>query len=76
MEAARRVKAEGLQNDLLERISNDQAFGMSLDDINGVLKPENYIGRCPEQVDEYLNGTVIPFLNAGNVKDTGTELKV
>ena len=63
MEAARRIKEEGGDCDLISRIAKDSAFKMSEEDIKGVMKAENYIGRAPEQVDEFLAGYVKPALS-------------
>lgn len=62
LKAAARVKEEGLDNDLLDRIAADPAFGLTKDDLANVLEPSAYIGRCPEQVDEFLAGFVSPVL--------------
>lgn len=64
MQAGKRVKEEGLDNDLIELILADDSFGLTADDIEKNLDPENYIGRCPEQVDEFLNEYVRPLLGA------------
>jgi len=74
MASAGRVKNDGLPNDLIERIANDPAFGLSLEDIRGVLKPENFIGRCPQQVDEFLEEYVYPLLEANQVRDVHVDL--
>ena len=74
MASAGRGKNDGLPNDLIERIANDPAFGLSLEDIRGVLKPENFIGRCPQQVDEFLEEYVYPLLEANQVRDVHVDL--
>jgi adenylosuccinate lyase len=61
--AARRVKAEGETNDLLARLKADPAFAKV--DIDAELEPARFIGRAPEQVDEFLAGAVRPVLDAG-----------
>jgi len=76
MEAGRQVKVEGKDNDLLERIAADKAFGMSIEELQAVLKPENYIGRAPEQVDEFIKDHVKPVLEKYGVEDVEVELKV
>lgn len=63
MAAARVVKEEGKENDLIERIVNDESFNLNLDDIKAVLKPENFIGRAKEQTEEFLRDYVSPVLN-------------
>ena len=60
MAAASRVKNDGLPNDLIDRISEDPAFGLSLEDVKGILKPSNFVGRSPQQVDEFLKKLSIP----------------
>lgn len=63
MEAGKRVKVEGKDNDLLERIANDDAFGVTLDELKNLLKPEKYVGRSSEQVTEFINECVAPVLD-------------
>lgn len=63
MAAARVVKEEGKENDLIERIVKDESFNLNLDDINAVLKPENFIGRAKEQTEEFLRDYVSPVLD-------------
>ena len=62
--AAKRVKEEGLDNDLISRIEADPAFMLGRDDLDGVLDPEKYTGRAPQQVTEFINGVVKPILDA------------
>ena len=64
MEAGKRVKAEGLDNNLTELIANDPAFGMTKEEIDALLKPENFVGRAPEQVSDFLSGYVRPIIEA------------
>jgi len=60
--AATRVKAEGLDNDLLERISADPAFPMSREELTGLLEPIRYTGRAAEQTERYLKEHIDPLL--------------
>ena len=62
MEAGKRVKVEGLNNDLIDRIANDDAFGMSKDEIMETMKGENFIGRAPQQTEEFVEGYIRPIL--------------
>jgi adenylosuccinate lyase len=62
LEAARGVKEQGLENDLLERIAADPAFGVDLGTLRNNLDPRNYTGRAAEQTEEFLNGHVDPLL--------------
>ncbi len=61
--AASRIKVDGLSNDLVDRIAADPVFRMSKDEILDILKPENFIGRAPEQTDEFLLEQVKPVLD-------------
>ncbi|MDY5627205.1 MAG: adenylosuccinate lyase, partial [Clostridia bacterium] len=63
MAAAKVVKEEGKENDLIERIANDKSFNLDIDDIKAVLKPENFIGRAKEQTEEFLADYVSPVLD-------------
>ncbi len=63
MEAAKKVKEEGLKNNLLEQIANDESFKLSKADVNNLLNPKEYIGRSAEQVDEFINDYINPLLN-------------
>ena len=62
MAAARRVKEEGLDNDLIARIASDPLFGLSEEEIDGLLDPVAFTGRARQQVEEYVGGTVLPLL--------------
>lgn len=62
MKAGFRVKNEGARNDLLERIAKDKAFSCIHADLDTLVDPKLFIGRCPEQVEGYINKVVTPFL--------------
>ncbi|NLD48103.1 MAG: adenylosuccinate lyase [Clostridiaceae bacterium] len=76
MEAAKKVKEEGMKNDLIERIAADNSFGLNIEELMTVLKPENYIGRSSQQVDEFINTHVMPVVEKGGDSDIKVELKV
>ena len=61
-EAGRNVKDLGLTNNLIDLIAEDPLFGMSREELTAHLEPERYIGRCPEQVSEFLAEAVAPVL--------------
>ena len=63
MEAGRVIKQEGGENDLLERIANDPAFGVTLEELKALIRPENYVGRAPQQVTEFLEHDVKAVLD-------------
>ena len=64
MIAARNVKAEGKENNLLELIAADPAFNMSLEDLEKTMDPAKYTGRAAIQVDAFLKNVVNPVLEA------------
>ena len=64
MEAGRNVKEFGKENNLLELLAADPAFGMSLEDLQKTMEPSLYVGRAKEQVDNYLTNFVKPVLEA------------
>lgn len=74
LEAGHTVKDLGLPNDLLDRIAADATFGLTREELEAHLDPKAYIGRCPEQVAEFLDTCVRPVLeryaDALNKKDT------
>lgn len=76
MEAGKQVKVEGKKNDLIERIAADTAFGLSLEDLQSVLEPENYVGRAPQQVEEFIGEFITPLLNSSSMTRLDVELKV
>ena len=64
MDAGRVVEVEGKPNDLLERIASDKAFGLNMEQLESIMKPENYVGRAPKQVEEFIKEVVQPILDA------------
>src|SRR6185437_11755118 len=60
IEAARAIKDGAPRNDLLERLAADPAFGVPIADLEAALSPERFVGRAPEQVDEFLEEVVNP----------------
>ena len=74
MEAGKRVKEEGLENDLVERLLADEHFSMlTREEIYAHLDPANYIGRCPEQVERFIAGQVDPILSQNDAL-TGADI--
>lgn len=69
MAAARVVKEEGGKNDLIERIVADHAFGLSMEDVQKILKPENFTGRAANQVEELVRDYVEPILKDNSAAD-------
>lgn len=62
MAAGAVVKVEGGKNDLVDRIAADPAFMTTKEEILAILKPENFVGRAPEQTADFLNEVVDPIL--------------
>jgi adenylosuccinate lyase len=75
MEAGRNVKVEGKENNLAELIAADESFGLSIEEINAVMKPANFVGRSPQQVDDFLNEVISPIL-AENKDLLGVEVEI
>jgi adenylosuccinate lyase len=64
MAAGKRVKEEGAENDLLDRIAADPMFHMKREDLEKCMDPNRYVGRAPQQVDEYLSEVIQPILDS------------
>lgn len=78
IEAGRNVKDLGLANNLIDLIAANPKFGMSREELMVHMKPEAYIGRCPQQVEEFLRDDVAPALApfAQELQKEATALKV
>ncbi len=75
MIAGKRVKEEGLDNNLIELILADESFGLGRGDIENILVPENYTGRSAEQVTEFLEEYIRPVLRE-NSESTHMEAEI
>ena len=62
--AASALKDGADSNDLLERLGRDKSFGVKLEDLRGVIEPSRFIGRAPEQVDEFLRDVIAPLFSS------------
>ena len=62
MEAGRNVKERGLENNLLELIAADPAFGLTLEELKETMEPKRYTGRAKEQVEEFVQEVIEPIL--------------
>ncbi len=56
--ASQEIKSSGKRNDLLERIAADPDFGKTLEELQEMAIPEKYVGRAPQQTEDFLNETV------------------
>jgi len=70
MEAGRRIKLEGRDNDLLDRIAADPAFGLTRENIDALLDVSAFTGRAPRQVTEFIDSVVDPLLHDARKYDT------
>ena len=64
MDAAKKIKEEGGANDLLERLAADPAFASIRDRFDELVNPRDFIGRAPEQTEEFIANCVDPVLEA------------
>jgi adenylosuccinate lyase len=62
MQAGARVKEEGLDNNLLELIAADPSFNLSLEELKRSMDPSRYVGRAPQQTEDFINEDVLPVL--------------
>lgn len=62
MDAGKVVKVDGMPNDLIDRIAADPMFGLDKEEILAEMKPENFVGRAPEQVTEFIEAEVKPII--------------
>ncbi len=77
MQSAEQVKKFGRQNDLIERMSQSKIINMSKEEIEETINPIYYIGRAPQQVEEFYNETIKPILEENkNLLGINVELKV
>ena len=64
MEAGRNVKAEGKDNNLLELIAADPSFNLTLEELKKTMDPKKYVGRAPQQVEEFIAHILKPIFDA------------
>ena len=64
MEAGHTVKVEGKPNDLIDRILKDPSFNLKAEDVDALLNPILYVGRAPQQVDDFISEEVNPVLDS------------
>ncbi|WP_294292527.1 adenylosuccinate lyase [uncultured Chryseobacterium sp.] len=63
MEASKQVKVEGKENDLIERILNDDSLKLDKSKLKEVLDPKNFIGFAPIQTEEFIKNEVQPIID-------------
>ncbi|KQT33834.1 adenylosuccinate lyase [Chryseobacterium sp. Leaf405] len=64
MEASKKVKEEGKENDLIDRILNDDSLKLDKSKLKEVLDPKNFIGFAPIQTEEFIANEVQPIIDA------------
>ena len=77
MEAGKRIKQEGLENDLLERIAKEPMFHVTLEELQEKLDPKKYTGRASQQTEEFLQDVIEPILQENtNLLGIKADIKV
>ncbi|MCQ2437307.1 MAG: adenylosuccinate lyase [Clostridia bacterium] len=69
--AATRMKQEGLESDLMDRIADDPAFPMSRESLTELLAPEKYTGRAEAQTEHFITTVIDPILAEQEAADIG-----
>jgi adenylosuccinate lyase len=76
IDAARAIKDGAEENDLLDRIAADATFGISRAELEQAMEPRRFVGRAPEQVDEFLHEVVEPVLAGAPTEAVLEEMRV
>ncbi len=74
--AATRVKVDGKENDLIERLAEDERIPLNLEEIKATLSPEKYIGRSVEQTEEFIANVAKPIIDKYDTDGVVAELKL
>ena len=74
--AAQAMKNDGATNDMLERLANDPEFPNDMTELRAITDPMRFIGRAPQQVDEFLSEIVDPLLRNAPISATAEEVRV
>lgn len=70
------MKDEGRRNDMLDRLVGDPDFGVPLDDLRAALDASRFVGRAPEQVEDFLADVVDPLLAGHDTPAPRAEVRV
>lgn len=77
MENAKRVKQDGLDNNLIDLIAKDPAFNIKKEEILSILDAKNFVGRAPGQVIDFINDCINPVLEANKgILDINVDINV
>jgi adenylosuccinate lyase len=71
--ASSALKDGAEDNDMLERLAADPEFGVSIDEMRSTLDPHRFVGRAPQQVDEFLAEIIEPLLTRHEQLDAHAE---
>jgi adenylosuccinate lyase len=74
--AAQAMKNHGKPNDLLERLAADPAYPVTLADARDATEPRRFVGRAPEQVEEFLTEVIEPVLGRAPAPRAAEEVRV
>ena len=74
--AAKAMKDEGAPNDMLHRLAADPEFGVPFEDLVSATDPMRFVGRAPEQVDEFLSEVIAPLLAGAPAAAAREEVRV
>ena len=75
VEVAKNVKMYGGENNLLELILADESFSVKKEDLEKLTDPMQFVGRAPQQTEEFLNAYVYPLLEK-NKDNTDAEINI
>jgi adenylosuccinate lyase len=76
IDAARAIKDGAEQNDLLDRIAADDTFGITRAELEKAMDPSRFVGRAPQQVDEFLDEVIEPLLAGAPTDAVLEEMRV
>lgn len=76
IDAARAIKDGAEQNDLLDRIAADETFAIGRAELEQAMDPHRFVGRAPQQVDEFLDEVVEPLLAGAPAEAVLEEMRV
>jgi adenylosuccinate lyase len=76
IDAARAIKDGAEQNDLLDRIAADETFGITRLELEQAMDPARFVGRAPQQVDEFLGEVIEPLLAGATTDAVLEEMRV
>jgi adenylosuccinate lyase len=76
MDTTKAIREHGTSNDLLDRLAADKSLGISAAELKKELSPDHFVGRAPQQVDEFLAEVVGPILSERRERPSSEELRV